>query len=127
MTRRCVREEDARARHNGLMRVRAYVASLFAAVIVVSGVTSAIAQEVIHPERRATRAVSPPVIDGELIDETWQAPPLETGEWLSYNPLHGDRIPQTTTVWFAYDDDYLYFAFKCDDPEPSEIKTSVTR
>ena len=26
---------------------------------------------------------------------------METGEWLSYNPLHGDRIPQQTKVWIA--------------------------
>ena len=26
-----------------------------------------------------------------------------------------------------FDDDYLYFAFQCDDPEPSGIKTSITR
>ncbi len=52
---------------------------------------------------------------------------MTTTEWLSYNPLHGDRIPQHTSVWVAYDDDYLYFAFKCDDPEPSGIKTSIAR
>lgn len=85
------------------------------------------AQEYVRAERRATRAVSAPTIDGVLTDEAWQTPPLETGEWLSYQPLHGDHVPQTTFVWFAYDDDYLYFAFKCDDPEPSHIKTSVTR
>ena len=56
-----------------------------------------------------------------------RATPLPTGEFLSYNPLHGDPIPQKTTVWFAYDADYLYFAFKCDDPDPSGIKTSITR
>ena len=50
-----------------------------------------------------------------------------TGEFLSYNPLHGSSIPQKTTVWITYDADYLYFAFKCDDPDPSGIKTSVTR
>ena len=53
--------------------------------------------------------------------------PLETGEWLSYNPLHGTAIPQQTKVWIGHDADYLYFAFQCDDPEPSGIKTSITR
>ena len=42
----------------------------------------------------------------------------EDGEWLSYNPLHGDSVPQQTTVWVGYDTDALYFAFRCDDPEP---------
>ena len=30
-------------------------------------------------------------------------------------------------MWLTYDADYLYFAFKCDDPDPSGIKTSITR
>jgi uncharacterized protein DUF5916/cellulose/xylan binding protein with CBM9 domain len=80
-----------------------------------------------RPELLAHRAAQPPTIDGALDDEAWNQPPLETGEWLSYNPLNGDRIPQTTHVWIAYDDNYLYFAFKCDDPEPAGIKTSIAR
>jgi hypothetical protein len=100
---------------------------LILCTIAVIAATPAYGQEIVRAERQAIRALSAPVIDGTLNDEAWQAPPLETGEWLSYNPLHGDRIPQTTTVWFAFDDDYLYFAFKCDDPDPSKIKTSVTR
>jgi hypothetical protein len=75
----------------------------------------------------ATRAVSSPLIDGSLEDEIWRHEPLPLGEWLSYNPLHGDRIPQRTRVWAAYDDRYLYFAFDCQDPEPNRIKTSITR
>jgi hypothetical protein len=80
-----------------------------------------------RPELRAYRVSRPPLIDGSLDDEAWTHPPLETTEWLSYNPLNGDRIPQQTHVWVAYDDDYFYFAFKCDDPEPAGIKTSIAR
>jgi hypothetical protein len=80
-----------------------------------------------RPELRAYRVSRPPVIDGTLDDEPWTRPPLETTEWLSYNPLNGDRIPQQTHVWVAYDDNYFYFAFKCDDPEPAGIKTSIAR
>ena len=78
-------------------------------------------------ELRPPRAAEPPSIDGVLDDEVWRSGPLETGEWLSYNPLHGTAIPQKTKTWIAYDADYLYFAFQCDDPEPSQIKTSITR
>ena len=80
-----------------------------------------------RPELRPLRVTRAPVIDGLLDDEAWRAAPMETGEWLSYNPLHGDRIPQRTKVWIASDADYIYFAFQCDDPQPSGIKTSVTR
>jgi hypothetical protein len=90
-------------------------------------VTPAAAQQFVRPEFRAVRAPEPPVIDGTLDDASWQLPPVPTGEFLSYNPLHGDPVPQKTTVWMTYDADYLYFAFKCDDPDPSGIKTSVTR
>ena len=80
-----------------------------------------------RPELHAYRVSRPPVIDGTLDDEAWTHPPIETTEWLSYNPLNGDRIPQHTHVWVAYDDNYFYFAFKCDDPEPAGIKTSIAR
>ena len=75
----------------------------------------------------AVRVARPPLIDGRLDDPAWQSPPHATGEWRSYNPLHGDRIPQVTRVWIAYDAQSLFFAFQCDDPEPGRIKTSVTR
>lgn len=73
------------------------------------------------------RTGAAPAIDGRLDDTAWQGAPLPTGEWRSYNPLHGDQVPQQTTVWASYDDDALYFAFRCDDPDPGGIKTSVTR
>jgi hypothetical protein len=74
-----------------------------------------------RPELLAYRITTPPVVDGKLDDPAWQQPPNETGEWLSYDPLKGDRLPHRTHVWAGYDDDYLYFAFKCDDPDPSGI------
>lgn len=76
----------------------------------------------------ATRITTAPVIDGVLDDGAWTGRALPTGDqWRSYNPLHGDAIPQQTTVWVTYDEQALYFAFKCDDPDPAGIKTSVTR
>jgi len=76
----------------------------------------------------ATRTAVAPAIDGVLDDAAWTAAPVQTGEgWRSYNPLYGDEIPQHTTVWIAYDANAIYIAFKCDDPDPSGIKTSVTR
>jgi hypothetical protein len=102
------------------------VVAAMCAAHLVAAVWPAHAQET-RADLRASRAATPPLIDGALDDAAWQGEPMATGEWLSYNPLHGDAIPQKTTVWVAYDSDYLYFAFKCDDPEPSAIKTSVTR
>ncbi len=70
---------------------------------------------------------TPPKIDGRLDAGEWSAEPLPTGDWLSYNPLYGERLPQHTTVWAAYDKRYLYFAFLCTDPDPAKIKTTIAR
>ena len=81
----------------------------------------------VKPSLRSHRLSQPPNIDGVLDDEAWREGPLETGEWLSYNPLYGSSVPQKTKVWIGHDTNYLYFAFQCDDPDPSAIKTSITR
>jgi Domain of unknown function (DUF5916)/Carbohydrate family 9 binding domain-like len=112
---------------------RGVLSSTFVSLFVLTGFGTATAQNgsaapkaAISP-MAATAISRPPVIDGSLDDEAWAGPPLPTGEWKSYNPLRGDTIPQQTTVWAAYDKDALYFAFRCDDPDPSGIKTSITR
>jgi hypothetical protein len=79
------------------------------------------------PHLAAVPVPTPPAIDGVLDDVAWAVAELQTGQWRSYNPLHGDTVPQETHVWIGYDTRYLYFAFQCDDPEPARIKTSVTR
>src|SRR4051812_38170405 len=65
-----------------------------------------------RPTIRAERISQPPTIDGILDDAAWTTAPIDTGEWRSYSPLLGDKIPQSTKVWVAYDDNYFYFAFK---------------
>jgi hypothetical protein len=76
---------------------------------------------------RSHRVSQPPIVDGVLDDDAWRQGPVETGEWLSYNPLHGSKVPQRTQVWIGHDSNFLYFAFQCSDPEPDRIKTSITR
>lgn len=78
-------------------------------------------------ERRnftVTRASAPPKIDGRLDDDIWQGPPLPLGDWISYNPLAGEKSPFLTDVRVAYDDRNLYFAFHCFDEEPDKIRTT---
>ena len=88
---------------------------------------SANKKDVNAAEIPAPRFGTPPVLDGALDEEAWSRPPLALGEWLSYNPLPGDRITQKTEVWLGYDDHYLYVAFRCSDPEPDKIKTGIRR
>ena len=81
-----------------------------------------------RPVLEARRLGAAPAIDGVLDDQAWAGEPQPLGDgWRSYNPLHGDSIPQKTSVWVAYDDHAVYVAFRCDDPEPAGIKTSITR
>jgi hypothetical protein len=80
------------------------------------------------PSRIEPVRVDPaPVIDGILDDAAWQGEPLKLGDWLTYNPLNGASIDQRTEVRVAYDDQALYFAFHCLDPDPSKVRGSLSR
>jgi hypothetical protein len=79
------------------------------------------------PEMTVPRAAVSPRIDGSLDDAAWKNAPLPTGEWLTYNPIRGNKLVQQTKAWATYDDAALYFAFHCLDPEPGKIKTSISR
>jgi len=76
---------------------------------------------------KVAKAAAAPVIDGVLDDAVWQGAPLASGQFVTYNPAFGAKLPQTTEAWLAYDKKYLYAAFFCHDTEPGQIKTSVTR
>jgi hypothetical protein len=79
---------------------------------------------------RVERAAHPPKIDGVLDDEVWtKVAPLPADEWVSYNPIRGDRMANDyrTEARVAYDDRNIYFAFHCFDIDPTQIKTSVAR
>jgi hypothetical protein len=80
-----------------------------------------------RPEFRVMRAASPPKIDGILDDEVWRQAPLQTGDWIAYNPLRGGKADKRTDVRIAYDDRYLYFGIHCFDSEPGKIRTTISR
>ena len=85
----------------------------------------ALAQE--RPRVEPVRTTTPPAIDGRLDDAVWQGmPSVPETDWLTYNPLNGDHIPQRTEVRVAYDDRALYFAFRCDDPEPQRVRGTLS-
>jgi hypothetical protein len=68
---------------------------------------------------------TPPVLDGILDDPVWQKSPNETG-FKTYYPDYGKDMPEDTIVYYAYDRENLFFAFRCFDSEPNKIKASVT-
>src|SRR5262245_10138158 len=84
-------------------------------------------QAQVRPEFHISRTQQPPKIDGLLNDAVWDDDPLSTGDWISYNTLYGALVPQKTQVRMAYDDRYIYIAFKCLDSEPEKIRTTISR
>lgn len=65
-------------------------------------------------------------VDGELSEAVWQLPGISK-EFKTVSPTYGESLGRDTTIWAAYDKKNLYFAFKCFDPEPQKIKTSISR
>jgi hypothetical protein len=97
-------------------------------MLVLSQLASAAnAQAVATPELHAERATTPPKLDGVLDDAAWAHEPMPLDPWVSYNPLRGEPAKQRTNVWIAYDDQAIYFAFRCFDEEPGKIRTTITR
>ncbi len=72
------------------------------------------------------RTETPPVIDGKLDDPVWQTAPSVSG-FKTYTPDYDIDMADQTVVYFAYDRENLYFAFRCFDSQPDKIKSSVTR
>jgi hypothetical protein len=66
---------------------------------------------------RPRRIESPPAIDGGLDDPIWQEAPSVTG-FKTYTPDYDLDMTEHTVVYFAYDRENLYFAFRCFDRTP---------
>ena len=73
------------------------------------------------------KSTEAPVINGVLDDKAWEESFIETGEWTVHYPSFGGKLEQKTLVYATYDDTALYFAFRCLDTDPSQIKTSVSQ
>ncbi|QQR74367.1 MAG: carbohydrate binding family 9 domain-containing protein [Holophagales bacterium] len=71
--------------------------------------------------RRASAAI---VVDGELGDAGWVGA-AEVADWVETNP--GDNIaPKVASrAYLAYDDRFLYAAFRFDDPDPRAIRAPL--
>lgn len=78
------------------------------------------AGEIVKPVKTSI----PPTIDGILSEEVWNNSQGLSG-FKTFIPDFGKEIPYNTIVWLAYDDENIYFAFKCYDNEPGKIRVSV--
>jgi len=97
------------------------IGGAFLAALTLSLAHPAVAQDVLEPPRTD----SPPTLDGRLDDAVWQNISPVSG-FRTYNPDFGTEMVGDTHVFAAYDEEHLYFAIRAFDPEPDQIKASVT-
>ncbi len=71
------------------------------------------------------RTSVPPVLDGVLDDPVWAQAPAETG-FKTWMPDYGRDMSEKTVVQYAYDEENIYFAYRCFDRRPDLVKASVT-
>jgi Domain of unknown function (DUF5916) len=101
--------------------------ALFLPVLAMNGVIPLGAQTSAPHELHARRVSTPPKVDGVLDDEAWSGDPLPLGTWMSYNPMRGEAAAEQTQVWIAFDDQAVYFAFRCLDSQANRIRTNISR
>jgi hypothetical protein len=73
----------------------------------------------------APKAETAPTLDGKLDDACWKAPPLVSGFTLYGKPTTLTDIQTHFRV--TYDDDALYVAVTCDEPEMTKLEKSGAR
>jgi len=95
--------------------------ALILVTLALSLATPAFAQDLIEP----LYTNAPPVIDGRLDDDLWQAI-IPISGFKTFSPDYGADMVGDTDVFVAYDEDNLYFAFRAFDPEPDQLKATVT-
>jgi len=74
----------------------------------------------------AVKTRTPPRIDGVVDADEW-AGASEAKDFIQFVPDKGKPASVATVVRILYDDDYLYFAFICEDPEPKKIQLGSGR
>ena len=68
----------------------------------------------------------PPVLDGKLDEPLWQTAAQFTA-FKTFNPDYRKDPSQKTIVYFTYDEENIYFAFRCSDTDPEKIKATVSK
>jgi hypothetical protein len=76
-----------------------------------------------RPTVSPTRVATPPRIDGRLDDVAWTSAPRLT-TFVQQRPMDGAPATEDTTVWIAYDEHHLYFAFDVRYADPSIMRAN---
>jgi hypothetical protein len=113
----------------GFGRRRLGAAAVVCLALAVGSITGdAVAQSGAAADKtvRIVRAVTPPVIDGQLDDAVWETAPL-IDDFHQVRPTDGGVPSERTEVRLLYDDDYLYVGARLYDSEPDRITRNVMR
>jgi hypothetical protein len=83
-------------------------------------------QDLQKKQYKATKIITPPVINGILDDEAWQAGTW-AGDFIQNQPYSGRAESQRTEFKIVFDNDNLYVAVKSYDTNPDSIVNRLTR
>ena len=77
-----------------------------------------------HPSYTVSRIYSPVKADGVLDEAAWEN---ATVMQILFEYLPGDNIPAPVETEFliTFDENYLYMAFRCFDPDPSQVRAHL--
>lgn len=103
--------------HSNMQR---HILSILILILTFCQIAAAQQKTIIIPPKLS----APPVIDGILSEDIWKEENGISG-FKTFAPDYGKDLPFKTIVWVAYDEENLYYAFRCFDSEPDKIKVSV--
>jgi hypothetical protein len=78
------------------------------------------------PSLSASRAPTPPIIDGRLDEAPWQAAAV-AGDFRQYEPAEGAPATERTEVRVLYDNTAVYVGVRLYDSEPARIVARMSR
>ncbi|MCZ6767697.1 MAG: DUF5916 domain-containing protein, partial [Acidobacteria bacterium] len=79
-----------------------------------------------EPSVSAVRVENPPVVDGRVNEQEWEAAPMAS-DFLQQRPVLGAPATEKTEVRFLYTQDALYIGVICFDSEPDQIVDTQSR
>ncbi|MCP4663038.1 MAG: carbohydrate binding family 9 domain-containing protein [bacterium] len=74
---------------------------------------------------QAARLDPAPTVDGVVDEAEWSGAATASG-FIQLEPDHGQPSPLGTVVRVGYDEEALYVAFRCDDPDPQRLAAAIT-
>ncbi len=83
--------------------------------------TDAVAKDNVFP---GVKLANPPTIDGSINESEWKDIPSADG---AFDDSNGQIAPENMKFWLAYDENYIYFAFKAFDSDPKSIRANEFR